>query len=124
MKIYVNQPYLKWERLQLIDLFLFSFVSIETSPNKSSNQVVWIKDDKYNCWYYILDILVSYLIVEVAKLLMDTKTSTIAVQKDKQLLVEMVAKAQEELFRLAMTKLLRTYMIFAMDSLNFSQVSL
>lgn len=36
----------------------------------------------------------------------------------------MAAKAQEELFYLAIIELLRTYIIFTMDSPNFSQVSL
>lgn len=37
IKIYINQLYLEWKRLQLIDQFLLSLVSLKTSPNKSSN---------------------------------------------------------------------------------------
>ena len=48
IKINIDQPCLEWKYLQVIDLFFPLFVSIETSPNKSSNQVTWIKDDKYN----------------------------------------------------------------------------
>ncbi len=110
--------------MQLIDLFLPSFLSIETSPNKSSNHIAWIKDDKYDHWYRALDTLASSLIVKVAKLLVDTETSSASTQKDKGLLAETAAKAQEELFRPTMTKLLRTYMTFAMDSPDFSQASL
>lgn len=39
-------------------------------------------------------------------------------------MAEIAVKAQEELFRLAITKLLRTHMTFAMDSPDFSQASL
>ncbi len=119
----IDQPCLEWEHLQLINLFLPSFLSIETSPNKSSNHVTWIKDDKYHCWYRTIDTLASSLIVKVAKLLVDVKASSAAAQKDKRLLAETAAKTTEELFRLVMTKLLRTYMRYVMDSPDFSQAS-
>lgn len=106
IKIYINQPYLEWKRLQLINLFLPTFLSIETSPNKSSNHVARIKDDKYNCWYHALDIFAFFLIIEIAKLVVDVEATAAAAQKDKRLLAEMAAKAQKELFHPTIIKLL------------------
>lgn len=110
--------------MQIVDLFLFSFLSIKTSPNESSNNIPWIKSDKYNRWYRALDILESFLIVKVAKLLVKADAAAAAAQKDKEILAETAVKAQEELFCPAITKLLQTHMTFAMDSPDFSQVSL
>lgn len=118
IKIYIDQPYLEWERLQ--SLFLPSFMSIQTSQNKSSNQIAWIKDDKYNHWYHAFNTFASSFIIKVAKLLVDAETSAAIAQKNKGLLAEMAAKAQEKLFRPAMTKQLGTYMIFVIDSSDFS----
>ncbi len=55
---------------------------------------------------------------------MDVEASVAAAQKDKELLAEIVAKAQEEPFCPAMTKLLRTYMTFAIDRPDFFQALL
>ncbi len=92
--------------MQPIDLFFPSFLSIEMSSNKSSNHIAWIKHDKYNYWYCVLDTFVSSLIVKVAKLLVDVEVSFAAAQKNKELLAETTVKAQKKLFCLAMTKLL------------------
>ncbi len=55
---------------------------------------------------------------------MDGKAAITAAQKNKEMLLEIVNKAQEEVFWPAMTKLLRIYMTFAMDSPDFFQASL
>ncbi len=55
---------------------------------------------------------------------MDGEAAATAAQKDKGISLETANKAQEEVFRPAMTKWLRTYMTFAMDSPDFSLVSL
>lgn len=87
-------------------MFFSLILSIETSPNKSSNNIDWIKGNKYNCWYRALDILGSSFIVKVAKLLVDMEAASIITQKDKEILAEIAVKAQEEFFCLAITKLL------------------
>ncbi len=55
---------------------------------------------------------------------MDGKAATATAQNNKGILLVIANKAQEEVFRLAMTKLLRTYITFAMDSPNFFLTSL
>lgn len=107
----------------MVDLFLVSFLSIKTSPNNNKN-VAWIKGNIYDHWYCELDIFGSSLIVEVTKLIVDGEAAAATIQKDKGILLETANKAQEETFWPAMTKLLRTYMIFAMDSPDFFQAYL
>ncbi|MCJ1344946.1 hypothetical protein MMC31_003151 [Peltigera leucophlebia] len=121
IKIYISKPCLEWKRLQIVDLFLSLFLSIKTSPNEFSNNISWIKGDKYDRWYRALDILGSSLIVKVAKLLVDAEAASAAAQKDKGIMAETEVKAQKELFRPAITKLLRTHITFAIDSPDFSQ---
>lgn len=124
IKIYISSPCVQWERLQVVDLFLFSFVAVETASNAESGNIHWIKDDQYDRWYRALDLLGSSLIIELVKILVDAEAGAIAAQKDKRISLDMATKAQEELFRPAMTRLLRTYMTFAMDSPDFSKTSL
>lgn len=78
--------------MEFIDLFDPLFLFIEMSLNKSSNHKAWIKDDKYNCKYYILDIFVSFFIVKVTKLLVNTEISTTIAQKNKERLIEIAIK--------------------------------
>lgn len=81
-------------------------------------------NDEYNYQYCVLNIFIFSLIVKVAKLLVDIETNAIIAQKNKRLLTETVVKTQEELFCSAMMKLLRTYITFEMNSLDFFQVLL
>lgn len=115
---------MEWDRLQVVDLFLPCLLSVDTAPNASSGNIHWIKDDLYDRWYRGLDTVASYLVVEVVKLLVDAEASVIAALKDKEITQETATKAQKELFRPAMTKLLRTYMTFAMDSADFTKASI
>lgn len=55
---------------------------------------------------------------------MDIELSTATTQKDKEILPKIVVKAQKEFFYPTMTKLLQTYMKFAIDSSDFSQTLL
>ncbi len=87
-KIYISNPCLVWGRLQLVDLFLISFLAIETSPSNNAENVAWIKGDIYDCWYCALDILGSSFVVEVAKIIVDGEAATTASQKDKKNFVE------------------------------------
>lgn len=119
IKIYISNPYLEWRRLQVIDLFLVSFLSIETNPNNNKN-IAWIKGDIYDCWYCVFNILKSSFIIKVIILIVDKKVTTATAQKDKEILSEIVDKVQEETFWPTMMKLLRTYMTFVMDSPDFS----
>lgn len=115
---------MEWDRLQVVDLFLPCLLSVDTAPNAFSGNIHWIKDDLYDRWYRGLDTVTSYLVVEVVKLLVDAEASVIAALKDKEITQEMATKAQEKLFRPAMTNLLRTYMTFAMDSADFTKASI
>ncbi len=124
IKIFISNPCLVWGHLQFANLFLISFLTFEISPSNNAENVAWIKGDVYNCWYHALDILGSSLVVEVAKIIVDREVTTTVAQKDKGILLETANKAQEEVFRPAMTKLLCTYMTFAMDSPDFSLASL
>ena len=103
----------------MIDLFLVSFLSIETNPNNNKN-IAWIKGDIYDCWYCVFNILKSSFIIKVIILIVDKKVTTATAQKDKEILSEIVDKVQEETFWPTMMKLLRTYMTFVMDSPDFS----
>lgn len=81
IKIYISSPCVQWERLQIVDLFLFSFVAVETASNAESGNIHWIKDDQYDRWYRALDLLGSYLIIEVVKILVDAEAGAIAARK-------------------------------------------
>ncbi len=124
IQIYIFNPCLVWGCLQLVDLFLISFLAVETSPSNNAKNVAWIKGDVYDHWYHALDILGSSLIGEVAKIIVDGEVAVTAAQKDKGISLKTANKAQEEVFRPAMTKLLRIYRTFVMDSPKFSLASL
>lgn len=99
-------------------------MAVKTSPYNNIKNVTWIKGDIYNCWYYTLDILRSSLIIEIAKIIIDREAATTTAQKNKGILLVIANKAQEEVFQLAMTKLLHTYITFVMNSPNFFLTSL
>ncbi len=80
IKIYISNPCLVWGRLQLVDLFLISFLAVETSPSNNAENVAWIKGDVYNRWYRALDILESSFVVKVAKIIVDGEAAAIAAQ--------------------------------------------
>lgn len=67
---------------------------------------------------------ISSLIVDFVNILVDMEASAVAAQKDKGITSKMAAKAQERFVHPAMTKLLRTRMTFAVDTSNFSKISL
>lgn len=93
IKIYISKPCLEWECLQIVDLFFFSFLFIKTSSNQFSNNIFWIKSNKYNYWYYIFDIFGSFLIVKIPKLSVKIDDATIAAQKNERILAEIPVKA-------------------------------
>ena len=99
-------------------------LAIETNSNNNIKNVAWIKSDVYNGWYYAFDILGSFLIVKKAKIIVDRKTAATIMQKNKGILLEIANKMPEEVFWPAMTKLLRTYITFAIDSTDFFLVFL
>lgn len=92
IKIYIFNPYLKWERLQLVDLFLALFLSIKKTSNYNAENITWIQDDIYDCWYYTLDILRSLFIIKVARLFMDKEANIATGQKNKKILLKIVNK--------------------------------
>ncbi len=99
-------------------------MAVKISLSNNAKNIAWIKGDVYNCCYHALDILESFLIIKVAKIIADEEVATAATQKNKRILLETANKVQEEVFWPAMTKLLCTYMTFAMDSPDFSLTSL
>lgn len=105
-------------------MFLALFLSFETNLNNNIENIAKIQDNVYKYWYYVFDILRSSFIVKVAKLLVNKETSVAVAQKDKKISLKIVDKTQKEIFWLIMTRLLYIYIRFAIDSLNFSQLSL
>lgn len=106
--------------MQLVHLFLVSFLFIEINPNNNIENIVWIKNNVYNSGYYILDIFRSSLIIKIIKLIINEEVSTTTIQKNKKILLEIVDKIQKETFWPAITKFLCIYIMFAIDSPNFS----
>ncbi len=84
--------------MQLVDLFLITFLAIEINPNNNTENITWIKVDIYNHWYYALDILGSSFIIKVVKIIMNGEAAATAAQKDKRISLETANKVQEEVF--------------------------
>lgn len=109
--------------MQVVNLFLILFLAIETSMDNFKN-VAWIKSNIYDQCYCALNILDFFFIIKIAKLLVEVEDVTTIAQKNKKRLLEIVEKAQKEISQPIITKLLHTYMTFAIDSPDFSLSSL
>lgn len=64
--------------MKVVDLFLIPLLAIETSASNNIMNVVKIKGNVYDCWYYMLDIFGSFFVIKVAKLLVVREATAVA----------------------------------------------
>ncbi|MCJ1266411.1 hypothetical protein MMC22_006296 [Lobaria immixta] len=106
---------LRWNRTQLIDIWLPCLAAVETLPTRDNTKssIAWIQGDASDHWYNALELTAACLVIKFARLLLDGEAvNDVKRKKDKD---------SEELYRPAVRKILRTYMTFPLDSPDFSK---
>lgn len=61
--------------------------------SNNTKNVIKIKENIYDHWYHIFVILRFSLIIDILKLIVDRETDTIAMEKNKKILLQVVDKA-------------------------------
>ncbi|MCJ1264022.1 hypothetical protein MMC22_003893 [Lobaria immixta] len=72
MNVYEDRPGLEWGRRQLADVFLVSFRAIETTSRQGNSH--WITLDRDDRWYNGLNVVVTNLVLEVVRLIVEAET--------------------------------------------------
>lgn len=106
---------MEWGRRQLADVFLVSFRAIETTSRQGSNSH-WITLDRDDRWYNGLNVVVTNLVLEVVRLIVEAETVGVSAPEENN----SAFTVQDELSRPVVTRLLRRYLTFDLNGPDFT----
>lgn len=106
---------MEWGRRQLADVFLVSFRAIETTSRQGSNSH-WITLDRDDRWYNGLNVVVTNLVLEVVRLIVEAETVRVSAPEENN----SAFTVQDELPRPFVTRLLHRYLTFDLNGPSFT----